>query len=293
MKKERNHRIELKSKREIGLMRQSGLAVWQAHQIAAEMMRPGTSTAEIDAAVEAHFNRLGAVPLFKNYPNPSRGKRKFPAVTCMSVNEAVVHGIPCDRPLEEGDIVSIDTGCRLNGWCGDAAYTHPIGEVDPEVQRLLQVTQGVLDLAIELLDHKNRWSQIAEQMAQYVADHKYSTVECFVGHGIGREMHEDPQVPNFRGRSLSGRNDFVIQPGLVIAIEPMVNMGTKNVKILRDHWTQVTVDGLPSAHFEHTVAITDEGPVVLTAAPTPAEAAKLAAGTAPPEKTARILHKGP
>jgi methionyl aminopeptidase len=276
MKRDSNHRIELKSKREIGLMRQAGLAVWKAHRIAGEMMQPGMSTARIDAAVEVHFDQLGAEPLFKNYPNSIRSKPSFPTVTCMSVNDAVVHGIPDERPLEDGDIVSIDTGCRLNGWCGDAALTHPIGKVDPEIQRLLDVTKGVLDLSIELLAHKSHWSQIADQMAQYVADHKFSTVECFVGHGIGREMHEDPQVPNFRGRSLSGSNDFAIRPGLVIAIEPMVNMGTKSVKMLRDQWTQVTADGLASAHFEHTVAVTEQGPVALTAAPTPEEAAELA-----------------
>lgn len=264
-------RVELKSKREIALMRQAGLAVWKAHQIAAEMMRPGATTGEIDRAVEAHFESIGAVPLFKNYPNSSTSKPAFPAVTCMSVNDAVVHGIPDDRPLEEGDIVSIDTGVRLNGWCGDAAVTHPIGKIEPETQKLLDVTSGVLDLAIELLGEKNCWSQIAEQMAQYVADHGFSTVECFVGHGIGREMHEDPQVPNFSSRSLRGSNDFPIETGLVIAIEPMVNMGTKKVKILPDQWTQVTADGRPSAHFEHTVAITAEGPMPLTAAPTPAE----------------------
>ena len=263
--------VELKSKREIGLMRQAGLAVWKAHQIAAEMMKPGATTQEIDRAVEEHFQKINAEPLFKNYPNSSKSKPVFPAVTCMSVNEAVVHGIPSDSPLQEGDIVSIDTGCRLNGWCGDAALTHPIGKIDPEVQKLLDVTSGVLDLAIEQLAVKSHWSQIAEQMAQYVADHGFSTVECFVGHGIGREMHEDPQVPNFSSRSLRGSNDFAIQPGLVIAIEPMVNMGTKKVKMLPDYWTQVTSDGRPSAHFEHTVAITADGPKPLTAAPTPAE----------------------
>ncbi|MCG8448831.1 MAG: type I methionyl aminopeptidase [Pirellulales bacterium] len=276
MKRDRTHRIELKSKREIGLMRQAGLAVWRAHEIAAEMMRPGMTTREIDREVEAHFDKLGAVPLFKNYPNSVSGKPPFPAVTCMSVNDAVVHGIPDERPLEEGDIVSIDTGCRLQGWCGDAARTHPIGTVDSKVRKLLEVTEGVLDLAIELLAQKNRWSLVAGQMAQFVADNKFSTVECFVGHGIGREMHEDPQVPNFRGRSLRGSGDFVIEPGLVIAIEPMVNMGSKNVKLLKDQWTQVTADGRASAHFEHTVAITDGGPVALTAGPTPAEAAELA-----------------
>ena len=276
MKRDLSHQIELKSKREIGLMRRAGIAVWQAHHIAAEMVRPGATTAEIDRAVTAHFERLGATPLFKNYPNTGRYKRPFPAACCMSVNEAVVHGIPNDRPLEEGDILSMDTGCRLNGWCGDAARTYAVGRLAPEVQDLLDVTEGALDLAIELMHEKSRWSQIAVQMAEYVADHGFSTVECFVGHGIGRDMHEDPQVPNFPSRSLRGRGDFRLQPGLVIAIEPMVNMGSKKVKTLRDQWTQVTSDGRPSAHFEHTVAVTEEGPLVLTKAPTPAELAERA-----------------
>lgn len=275
MKRDISHRIELKSKREISLMRKAGLAVWEAHQIAARTVAPGVSTAEIDQAFEQHFDRLGAKPLFKNYPNSTRGKRPFPAVTCMSINDAVVHGVPNDQPLVEGDIVSIDTGCQLNGWCGDAAVTYPVGKIADDVQQLLDVTRAVLELAIQELNHKSHWSQIAEQMAQYVKDHGFATVECFVGHGIGREMHEDPQVPNFSSRSLRGSGDFAIQPGLVIAIEPMVNMGSKRVKMLNDQWTQVTADGRPSAHFEHTVAISEDGPVVLTEAPTPAEAAEI------------------
>ncbi|MEN1678455.1 MAG: type I methionyl aminopeptidase [Planctomycetota bacterium] len=273
-------RIELKSRREIGLMRQAGLAVWQAHQIVTEMIAPGVSTAEIDAAVEAHFDNLGATPLFKNYPHPDADKKKhlppFPAVTCMSVNEAVVHGIPTETPLKEGDIVSVDTGCRLNGWCGDAARTYAVGQISPETQRLLDVTLGSLELAFELMHNASRWSQVAREMATYVGDHGYSTVECFVGHGIGREMHEDPQVPNFVSRRLRGTDDFRLDIGLVLAVEPMVNMGTKEVKLLRDQWTQVTADGKLSAHFEHTIAITKDGPVRLTEAPTPAEQELLA-----------------
>ena len=276
MKRDISHHIELKSKREIGLMRKAGLAVWQAHQIANKMVRPGATTAQIDRAVQEHFASLGAIPLFKDYPNTSRNKPSFPAVCCMSVNEAVVHGIPDERPLEEGDILSMDTGCRLNGWCGDAAATYAVGQIDPDVQELLSVTKSVLHLAIELMAEKSRWSQVAEQMAMYVSDHGFSTVECFVGHGIGRDMHEDPQVPNFPSRSLRGSGDFLLQPGLVIAVEPMVNMGSKKVKMLRDQWTQVTADGRPSAHYEHTVAISGEGPVVLTGPPSAAEQAELA-----------------
>ena len=268
--------VNLKSMREIGLMRKAGLAVWKAHQIAGSMIRPGATTAAIDRAVAEYFAGLEAEPLFKNYPNSIRNKPPFPAVCCMSVNEAVVHGIPNDKPLKEGDVLSMDTGCRLNGWCGDAAYTYAVGRIDPKVQALLDATQGVLALAIELMNAKSYWSAIAREMSQYVGDHGYSTVENFVGHGIGREMHEDPQVPNFPSRSLRGSGDFRIEPGLVIAVEPMVNMGTKRVKLLSDFWTQVTADGKPSAHFEHTIAITPDGPLLLTQAPTPAEREKLA-----------------
>ena len=252
-------------------MRRAGLVVWRAHQIAAGMIRPGVTTGEIDAAIARHFAAQNAVPLFKNYPNPKRGKPPFPAVTCMSVNDQVVHGIPGDRVLEEGDVLSIDTGCRVGGWCGDAAVTHAVGRVDDDVQRLLDVTSGVLRLAIELMRTKSRWSEVAGEMAARVADARFTTVENFVGHGIGRNMHEEPQVPNFVNREFLKKGDFPLEPGLVIAIEPMVNMGTKDVKLLRDQWTQVTRDGLPSAHFEHTVAMTDDGPVVLTRAPDEAD----------------------
>jgi len=244
-------------------MRKAGLLVWQAHQIAAALVRPGVTTGEIDAAIEKFFVENRAIPLFKGVP----GKVPFPAVACISVNEEVVHGIPGKRVLKEGDVVSIDTGCKLDGWCGDAAITHPVGHVHPEVERLLDVTSEVLQLAIELLAVKSRWSQVASEMGTYVRDAGFSVVENFVGHGIGREMHEEPQVPNFITPQLRRNGDFALEPGLVIAIEPMVNMGTKHVVGLSDHWTQATKDGKASAHFEHTVALTDKGPWVLTAEP--------------------------
>ncbi|MCE5303696.1 MAG: type I methionyl aminopeptidase [Planctomycetaceae bacterium] len=254
----------LRSPREINEMRKAGLLVWQAHQKAAAMLRPGVSTAEIDAEVDRFFAESKAVPLFKGVP----GRVPFPASTCISINEEVVHGIPGPRKLVEGDIVSIDTGCKLNGWCGDAAATYAVGHVNPEVQRLLDVTRNVLSLAIELMGRCSRWSQVAAEMEAYVRKHRYSVVEAFVGHGIGREMHEDPQVPNFVSRPMRrGAGDFELVPGLVIAVEPMVNLGTKHVRTQPDHWTQVTTDGQPSAHFEHTVAVTEKGPVVLTAGP--------------------------
>jgi methionyl aminopeptidase len=244
-------------------MRKAGLLVWEAHQIAARLVRPGITTGEIDAAIEAFFVEHGAVPLFKGVP----GKVPFPAVTCISVNEEVVHGIPGPRILKEGDVVSIDTGCKLDGWCADSAITHPVGQVDPEVQRLLDVTKGALDLAIHCMREAQCWSQVAAEMERFVKEAGFSVVECFVGHGIGREMHEDPQVPNFVSNQLRRNGDFKLEPGLVIAIEPMVNMGTKKVKAMPDYWTQSTVDGKPSAHFEHTVAMTAEGPLVLTGPP--------------------------
>jgi methionyl aminopeptidase len=244
-------------------MRKAGLLVWQAHQMTAGMVRPGVTTGEIDAAVEKLFVERKAIPLFKGVP----GKIPFPAVTCISVNDEVVHGIPGKRVLHEGDIVSIDTGCKYDGWCGDSAVTRAVGNIDPEVQRLLDVTSGVLTLAIDLMGKRSRWSEVASEMGTYVRDAGFSTVESFVGHGIGREMHEDPQVPNFVSAQLRRNGDFALEPGLVIAVEPMVNMGTKHVKSLPDYWTQATQDAQPSAHFEHTIAITENGPWVLTGPP--------------------------
>lgn len=260
--------VNLRSAREIALMRRAGLVVWGAHQVAAAAVRPGATTREIDEAVDRFFAEHGAVALFKGVP----GKVPFPAACCISVNDEVVHGIPGDRVLRSGDVVSIDTGCSVGGWCGDSAITHPVGEVAPDVQRLLDCTSGVLALAIRLMASRNRWSDVAEEMASYVRDHGFSVVENFVGHGIGRKMHEEPQVPNFSSPAFRRNHDFELEPGLVIAVEPMVNMGSKKVRVLADHWTQSTVDGLPSAHFEHTVAITESGPLVLTAPPSPGEA---------------------
>jgi len=257
--------LHLRSRREIGLMRKAGLVVWQAHRLARSIVRPGITTGEIDAAVEQFFRQKKAVPLFKGVP----GRVPFPAVTCVSVNEEIVHGIPGRRRLEAGDEVSVDTGCKLDGWCGDSAWTHPVGQLTPEVQRLLDVCQGTLDLAIELIGKRTFWSEVAVEMEAYVKQRGFFVVECLVGHGIGRKMWEDPQVPNYLSDQLRQGQDFRLVPGLVIAVEPMVNMGTKKVRLRPDHWTQVTADGRPSAHFEHTIAVTDKGPWVLTDAPGP------------------------
>jgi len=255
--------IELRSNREIRLMRKAGLVVWQAHQQVAGLIRPGVSTRRLDEAVEEVFRQADAIPLFKGVP----GEVPFPASTCISINEQVVHGMPGDRILKEGDVVSVDTGCKVNGWCGDAAATYPVGRISPKIQALLDTTRRVLDLAIELMAEKQWWSQVAREMARTVRNAGYSLAEGFSGHGIGREMHEDPVVPNHSSDEFRQDGDFRIRPGLVIAIEPMVNLGTGKVEVLADHWTQVTVDRKPSAHFEHTVAMTKEGPKSLTAPP--------------------------
>ena len=274
-------------------MRKAGLIVWQAHQLAGPKVRPGVSTAEIEQAVAELFAEWQVVPLFKGVPStvpadPAKGQPErtilFPAVTCISVNEAVVHGIPGPEPLAEGDIVSIDTGCKLGGWCGDAAVTHPVGEISDEARRLLEVTSGVLDLAIERMATASHWSEVATEMQQFVEAAGLTVIEDFVGHGVGREMHEEPQVPNYCSEQFKSEGDFDLRPGLVIAIEPMICTGTKEVRVLEDHWTQVTADGGLAAHFEHTVALTAAGPRRLTGPPESDEEreflAQVSAGTA-------------
>ena len=252
--------MHLKTRSEIAHMRQAGLAVWRAHQAAAPLVRPGVTTAEFDAAVDAALAEAGAAPLFKGVP----GKVPFPAATCISINEEVVHGIPGPRRLAAGDVVSIDIGARLAGWCGDAARTYPVGEVEPETARLLAVTEETLRIAISLLAVKQRWREVAREMESFVRGAGFAVVESLVGHGIGRALWEAPEVPN---GWTGGRRDFDIRPGLVIAIEPMVNTRSKEVRLLDDGWTVVARDGRPSAHFEHTVAITRDGPHALTAGP--------------------------
>lgn len=225
-------------------------------------VRPGVTTGELDAIAAATLAAARATPLFKNYPHPL-GMQAFPSVTCISVNEEVVHGIPGARLLNAGDVVSLDTGCRLNGWCGDAAITVPVGPVTPDVQRLLETGAGVLELAVELTAKKERWSQVAAEMQKFVASQGCGMVDALVGHGIGRRMHEPPEVPNVDTPEWREK-DFLLEPGLVLAIEPMVALGSGDVMCLEDGWTVVTQDGRWAAHFERTVAIGPDGPIVLT-----------------------------
>src|SRR5215211_2574579 len=253
-----NRPPELKSARELGLMREAGKLVARALRICREMAKPGTKTIEIDQAVEAFFARHNAVPLFKGYG----GKHPFPAVTCLSVNEQVVHGIPGQRVLKEGDLLKVDTACRLNGWCADRAITIPIGQVSPEKARLLKVAEETLQIAIDLLPKRKYWSQVASEMQKHVEGNGFYVVKSYVGHGIGRIMHENPQVPNYVDRE-TRKADFKLEPGLTLAVEPMVNMGRSEVDTLGDHWTVVTRSRLASVHVEHTLALTADGVMII------------------------------
>jgi methionyl aminopeptidase len=266
---------ELKSPREIGLMREAGKLVAEALRLCQAMARPGVKTIEIDRAVEALYQSRGAIPLFKGYP----GRVPFPASTCISLNEQVVHGIPGSRVLREGDLVKIDTACKLNGWCADAAVTIPVGEIRPAWKRLLEVGWQVLEIARVEMTRRRWWSEVAALMQRHAEAAGYHVVQQYVGHGIGRIMHENPQVPNYVSRDVK-KHDFRLEEGLVLAVEPMLNMGTADTYVLRDHWTVVTRDGLPSVHVEHTLALTRDGVVVITA---DAEAPAAAPPPAPAE----------
>jgi methionyl aminopeptidase len=256
---------ELKSTREIGLMREAGKVVAEALRLCRAMCKPGVRTLEIDRAIEDLYTRHGAIPLFKGYPGP---KVPFPAVTCISLNEQIVHGIPGPREIRDGDLVKLDTACKLNGWCADAAITVMVGDVRPERRRLVQVAEEVLQIAIDEMGRRRWWSEVATRMQKHVYDAGFSVVQQYVGHGIGRIMHENPQVPNFVSRDMR-KYDFRLEEGLVLAVEPMVNMGRSEVRVLSDHWTVVTRDGLPSVHVEHTLAITRNGVQIITADPEP------------------------
>jgi methionyl aminopeptidase len=256
-----NNAPELKTDREIGLMREAGKIVAEAHRIAANMVRPGVKTIDIDRAVEEHFAASGAESLFKGYR--ANHRTPYPAVTCISINEQVVHGIPSSRVLKEGEIVKIDTACRLNGWCADAAVTHAVGEIRPSWRRMIETAWQALALAIDELERRKWWSEVAGAMERLVDKAGYGIVKAYVGHGIGRTLHEGPQVPNYVTRDFR-KYDFRIEPGLVLAIEPMVCLGTGDVELGRDNWTVNTRDGLPSVHVEHTVAVTNSGVQIIT-----------------------------
>jgi methionyl aminopeptidase len=252
----------LKSRREIEMMRRAGHVACHVLARMREVAVAGVSTGEIDAVARDEMLSAGAVSGSRNYPTYKEGKG-FPGFTCISINEEIVHGIPGKRVLREGDIVSLDVALSLNGYCADTCATVAIGQPPPVAQKLLDVTRATLFMAIENIRPGRRWSEIARMVQRTVESNGFSVVREFVGHGIGRQMHEDPKVPNFvTGEGLRG--DFELRPGMTLAVEPMVVVGKRDVKSLKDNWTMVTVDGKSAAHFEHTIAVTEAGVDVLT-----------------------------
>jgi methionyl aminopeptidase len=245
--------IILKSREEIELMRESALVVSKTLGMLASEVKPGVTTLRLDKLAEEYIREQGAVPGFL-------GLYDFPNSLCVSPNAQVVHGIPNETPLVEGDIISIDCGSVKNGFYGDHAYTFPVGEVTPETKELLKITKESLYIGIAEFKIGNRVGDVGYAIQKYCEDHGYGVVRELVGHGLGRKMHEDPEMPNYGHR---GRGKKFIE-GMVVAIEPMVNQGTKNIKQLKDGWTILTADNKPSAHFEHDIAIIDGKPELLS-----------------------------
>jgi methionyl aminopeptidase len=255
--------ITLRSRREIELIRRAGAVVADVLLQLKEIAEPGVTTGQLDAIASRMTADAGAEALFKGVRS-SLSRILFPGTICASINEQVVHGIPSENTkLKDGDILSVDFGVRLDGYCGDAAVTIAIGEIPENERRLMDVTKRVLDIAIAKSAPAVRWSQIAAEMQQYVESAGFSVVKDFVGHGIGRKMHEEPRVPNFVSDELLA-NDIILAEGMVLAVEPMINAGSSAVRTLKNGWTVVTRDGKCSAHFEHTIAIVENGCEVLT-----------------------------
>ena len=246
--------ITIKSEREILLMKEAGRIVALAHQEVEKHVRPGISTYELDQIVEKVIRENNAVPSFKGYGG-------FPGSACTSINEQVVHGIPSRRvKLKSGDLISIDIGAYYKGYHGDSAWTYAVGDVSNEIKQLMDVTKNSLFEGLKYAKAGNRLSDISHAVQKYAESFGYSVVRDFVGHGLGKQLHEDPQIPNY---GLPGKGP-ILKAGMTLAIEPMINMGRKEVKVLRDNWTAVTIDRKPSAHYEHSILITEDGYVILT-----------------------------
>ena len=241
--------IILKTDDEIELLRQSNLLVGRTLAEVAKLIKPGVTTRQLDKVAEEFIRDNGAIPTFKGFPNPYGGP--FPASICTSVNSQVVHGIPNDEPLKDGDIVSVDCGTFLNGFCGDSAYTFTVGEVSAEIQQLLKVTKEALYLGIQNAVHGKRIGDIGYAIQNHCESNGYGVVREFVGHGIGKDMHEDPAVPNY-GKRGSGP---LLKKGMCLAIEPMITLGDRKVYLENDSWSVRTRDKSMAAHFEHTVAV--------------------------------------
>jgi methionyl aminopeptidase len=245
--------IPLKTKEDLNILREAGKMLAGVMQKLASAVKVGISTARLDCLAEELLSKAGAIPAFKGY-------RGFPATVCVSINEEIVHGIPSERLLKENDIVSLDLGINYRGYFADAAITLAVGEVNPQTKKLISVTKNALGEGIRQARAENRLSDISSSIQTYVEAHGFSVVRQFVGHGIGYNLHEEPEIPNF---GVPGQGPL-LKKGMVLAIEPMVNMGSWESEITSNGWTAITKDGLPSAHFEHTVAITENGPEILT-----------------------------
>lgn len=246
--------VSIKSEREIQLMRESCKILAKVHEELGQAIKPGITTHEIDVLAEKLIRGYGCIPNFLNYNG-------YPASVCVSVNEEVVHGIPSKkRVLKDGDIVSLDCGCIYKGYHSDAARTYAVGNISKEVQQLLDVTKQAFFEGIKMAKAGNHLYDISNAIDDYVSQYGYGIVKDLVGHGIGTALHEDPQIPNFRQK----RKGLLLQPGMTLAIEPMINMGTWEVEWLDDDWTVVSRDGLPSAHYENTILITDGEPEIMT-----------------------------
>jgi methionyl aminopeptidase len=243
----------LKSPREISKIQKACAIVAEVLEVLMEEAKPGISTNDLDRISHELTLKKGATSAFKGYHG-------FPKTLCASINEEVVHGIPDDRPLKNGDIVGLDFGVVVDGWYGDSAVTIPIGKASPEAEKLMRVTEECLFKGIEAAFPGNRLGDIGAAIQMHAEDHGYGVVRDFVGHGVGRSLHEDPQVPNF-GKKGTG---LVLEAGMVLALEPMITAGTYKVKVLKNNWTAVTTDGSLAAHFEHTIAVTESGPVILS-----------------------------
>ena len=245
--------ISIKSNREIELLKVAGNIVYQTHQYLKPYIKPGITTRELDALAESYIISLGATPSFKGYEG-------FPCATCISINDEVVHGIPSKRKLKEGDIVSIDIGACYQGYHGDSAWSYAVGKISDSKAYLLKHTEASLFIGLEQIKPGNHVGDIGYAIEQYAKKHKLGVIRELVGHGVGNKIHEDPDVPNY-GKAHTGP---VLKEGMVIAVEPMLNLGSRDIFMLEDGWTIVTDDGFPSGHFEHTVLVTKDGYLILT-----------------------------
>jgi len=251
--------VTRKSKAEIERMRRAGRIVAEVLALVEEALKPGVSTGQLDRLAEAHIRKAGGIPSFKGYPgiNP---RRPFPASLCISIDDEIVHGIPGEREIREGQLVSIDAGAIVDGWHGDAARTFYVGAPPPDVAALIDTTKAAMMAGIAAARPGNHIDDISGAVEDLATPHGFGIIRQFVGHGIGTAMHEEPQVPNYR----TGRRGRKLEPGLCLAIEPMFTLGDYRAHVLADDWTVSTVDGSLAAHFENTIAVTDAGPVVLT-----------------------------